>query len=84
MHDAVKDRLAEGGLRIHSCWHFDVPEYFPDARQLYIRQTFGMNPDEAPLYESIRERLEAIFREFAGPEGLELRHRRFLWRAVVP
>jgi hypothetical protein len=80
----VEARLAAGGLRIHSAWTFDVPEAFPDPEQLYAMLSFGSLPGEVPSFGETRPALERIFTEHAGHEGLITRHRRLLWKAVVP
>lgn len=84
MRTAVDRQLVAAGLRMHSCWTFDVPEQFEDAEQLYVRLTFGRSPDETPAYGEVREQLEGIFERHDANEELVLRHRRFLWKAVVP
>ena len=81
---AIEQRLAAVGLALHSWWSFDVPEVFPDTEQLYLWLTFGSTPDEVPAYAEVRPVLERIFAEYGGREGVELRHRRYLWKAVVP
>lgn len=83
MRPAVDRRLASAGLHLRSCWTFDVPEYFADPEQLYVRLTFGRTADEAPAYDTVREQLEGLFARHATRQGLVLRHRRFLWMAVV-
>jgi hypothetical protein len=76
--------LAEAGLRLHSWWDFDVPEYFPDPRELYNGFTWPFMEDEVPSYQEVESVLERIFKEFAGPQGLENRWRRSIWKAVIP
>lgn len=83
MRASVERELAAGRLRMHSCWHFDVPEFFDDPAQLYNRLTWGFTPEEVPAYQELRPLLEEIWRDFAGPEGVTLRHRRLLWKAIV-
>ncbi|HEX2561010.1 class I SAM-dependent methyltransferase [Phenylobacterium sp.] len=77
----IAARLAEGGLALHSAWTFDVPEILAEPEDLYACLTW-MTDDPPPL-TAVRADLERLFREFAGPKGLELRHRRYLWKAVV-
>lgn len=83
MRPAVDRELVAVGLQMHSCWTFDVPEQFEDAAQLFTRLTFGRSADEAPAFGEVREQLEGIFKRHATGAGLVLRHRRFLWKAVV-
>ena len=83
MRQAVERRLALAGLDIHSCWIYDVPEYFDAPDQLYVRLAWGYAPDEVPTYAEVQPIFEGVFARFAGPDGLIMRHRRFLWKAVV-
>ena len=34
-------------------------------------------------FDELRPLLERIFAEYGGPDGVELRQRRYLWKAVV-
>ena len=81
---AIERRLAESGLALHSWWSFDVPETFPDPEQLYAWLAWGCTPEEVPTFEDARPALAAIFPEHGGPEGIKIRHRRYVWKAVVP
>jgi SAM-dependent methyltransferase len=81
---AIEERLAAVGLALHSWWSFDVPELFPNPEQWYAAATFGALPGEEPPFAEVRPALEHIFAEYASEDGLELRHRRYLWKAVVP
>jgi 23S rRNA (guanine745-N1)-methyltransferase len=83
MRRSVERRLSLAGLRIHSCWTFDVPEVLPDPEQLYVMLSWGRAPEETPLYREVREALEAVFSRHASEDGLDVRHRRFLWMANV-
>jgi hypothetical protein len=84
LRDSVERRLAIGGLALHSAWTFDVPELFPDPEQYYRMLSFGAAYGEVPSFEEARPALERIFAEYGGPAGLAIRHRRLLWKAVVP
>lgn len=81
---AIEKRLAIGGLTFHSWWSFDVPEFFPGPAQFYDFLTWGWTAEEVPSFPEMQPILEKIFTEYAGPTGLELRHIRHLWKAVVP
>ena len=81
---AIEQRLAEAGLRLHSWWDFDTPELFPTPKELYVARTFGCTLEEVPSYQEVAPVLERIFREFAGPEGLEARWIRHIWKAIAP
>lgn len=83
MRQSVERRLALVGLEIHSCWTYDIPEYFDAPDQLYARLTWGEPPDDVPSYPEVQPIFERVFARFAGPDGLIMRHRRFLWKAVV-
>ncbi len=80
----IERRLALSGLSIHSWWSFDVPEYFTEPEQLYIRLTWGHTPDEVPSFAEVEPHLGQIFAEHSSGEGVAVRHRRHLWKAVVP
>jgi SAM-dependent methyltransferase len=84
MREAVERRLAIGGLALHSAWTFDVPEVLPNPEQFYRMLAFGSTPEEIPTLTDARPALEQIFVEHGTPEGLIIRHRRLLWKAVVP
>lgn len=83
MRAVIEDRLAKGGLRLHSAWVFDVPETFADPYQLYVFLSWGLGPGEAPTWEETRPLIERIFATHGRSGQLELRHRRLLWKAVV-
>jgi hypothetical protein len=83
MRGAVERWLAIGRLSLHSCWTYDVPEQFDDPEQLYIFLSWGFAPEEVPTFAEVQETLEGIFSRYARSDGLALRHRRFLWKAVV-
>jgi hypothetical protein len=83
MLNSVEHRLKLGGLELHSAWTFDVPEFFGEPRQLYNRLAWGFIPREVPAWEEIQAKIEQIFDEFSGDQGLALRHTRLLWMAVV-
>ena len=81
--EVVEPRLALGGLELHSCWSFDVPELFPDPREFYIFLSWGFLPGEVPAYSEVQADLESLFARQAGSDGLVLRRGRFLWKAIV-
>jgi SAM-dependent methyltransferase len=81
---AIERRLALAGLSLHSWWSFDVPEVFPDAEALYAWRAWGYTPEEVPAYRDVAAELERIFARYADADGLQVRRRRYLWRAVVP
>jgi len=83
-YKSIQQRLAEAGLHLHSWWDFDVPCYIPDPRELYIGLSWPFMDDEVPSYPEVEPALERIFKEFAGPQGLENRWRRSIWKAVIP
>jgi SAM-dependent methyltransferase len=80
---SVERRLALGGLSLHSCWTFDVPEVFDDPAQFYTALVWGHSPEEVPPFDAVRAEIERLFTRHAGHEGVTTRHRRFLWRAMV-
>ena len=81
---AIERRFTCVDLRLHSWWSFDVPEYFPDARQLYTWLSWGKTTDEVISFKEVEPSLDRIFKDYAGPDGLEVRYRRYLWKAVIP
>lgn len=81
---AIEQRLAIAGLEIHSWWSFDVPEVFPDPEQLYTWLAWGYTPGEVPVLTEVYSLLERIFAEHGDSEGVAVRQRRYLWKALVP
>jgi hypothetical protein len=79
---AMEPRLNKSGIELHSWWSFDVPEYFSAPEELYVRFTWGHTVDEVPSYAEVASQLAEIFAQH-GAEGLALRHRRHLWKAVI-
>jgi SAM-dependent methyltransferase len=84
VYKSITANLAEAGLKLHSWWDFDVPEYIPDPEALYTWLSWPFVEDEIPSYPEAAPALEHIFREFAGPQGLENRWRRSICKVVVP
>jgi SAM-dependent methyltransferase len=83
-YKSIEQNLAEVGLKLHSWWDFDVPYFIPDPRELYIWLSWPFIEDEVPSYQEVESVFERIFKEFAGPQGLELHWRRSIWKAVIP
>jgi SAM-dependent methyltransferase len=81
---AIEQRLSIGGLSLHSWWSFDVPEIFPNAEELYHWRIWGFTADEVPSFAEVAADLERIFTRYSGPRGLEVRRRRYIWKAIVP
>lgn len=81
---AIEEKLRAVDLALHSWWSFDVREIFPDPEQLYIWRTWGQTPDEVPPFDAINPTLQELFATYAGPQGLEVRYRRYLWKAIIP
>lgn len=74
--------LLEGeGLVFETARVFDVGEYLPTAKDLY--RCFSFLKDDAPSWEQARGALEEVYAHYSGRQGLELRHRRFLWSARI-
>ena len=82
IEDRIAGLLSRAGLNFDEKWIFDVPEYLPDPEQLYVMATWLQ--ESAPRYEDCRLELERLFEHHATDEGLMVRQRRFLWKAVVP
>ncbi len=83
IHQSVDNRLHQAGLVLHSGWGFDVPEVFSDQAELYRMITWGLPPEKTPTYEDVAEKIQLIFDTFAEPDGIVLRHCRYLWQAYV-
>ena len=81
---SLEPRLTSGGLTLHSWWDFDVPEYFATPERFYDFLIWGYAPGEKPTYDEVAPAFERIFADHAGSDGLEIRHIRHLWKAVVP
>jgi len=61
-----------------------VPYYIPDSRELYIGLIWHYDKDEVPSYQEVKLLFERIFKEFAGPQGLENRWQRLIRKAAIP
>ncbi len=83
-YKAIVKYLSEVGLKLHSWWDFDTTVIIPTPRDLYISLAWAFMEDEAPPYETVEPLFEQIFKEFAGPQGVEDRWRRSMWKAVMP
>jgi len=81
---AIEQRLNGAELSLHSWWSFDVPEVFPNPEELYNWRTWGCTPDEVPSFAEVVADLECIFTRYCSPRGLEIRRRRYIWKAIVP
>ena len=84
IHHSVENRLHQAGLTLHSGWSFDVPEVFATPESLYTMVTWGLPADEKPSWDDIGYKFESIFETYAEPDGIHLRHCRYLWLAQVP
>jgi SAM-dependent methyltransferase len=83
-YKGIVENLTEAGLRLHSWWDFDVLFYIPTPWDLYIGLSWPFMEDEVPSYQEVEPVLKRIFKEFAGPQGLENRWQRSIWKAVIP
>ncbi len=81
---AIESRLAVSGLVLDSWWTSDVPEYFPDAEQLYVWRAWRRTEAEVPPFSRMRADLERLFSAHATAEGLGVRLRHVIWKATVP
>lgn len=79
----IAEQLARGDLVLHSAWTFDVPEHLPTVRDLHAYLTFLLTPDDSLSLEATTPALQTVFDRHAGDQGLEVRQRRYLWKAVV-
>lgn len=84
IHQSVDNRLHQAGLMLHSGWGFDVPEVFAAPEELYRMITWGLPPAKTPTFDDVAEKLQMIFDTYAEPDGIVLRHCRYLWQARIP
>jgi SAM-dependent methyltransferase len=75
----IRGLLESDGFAFETARVFDVGEYLPTAKDLWKYASFLR--DDAPPWERVRGALEEVYAHYAGRQGLELRHRRFLWSA---
>lgn len=75
----VRAGLAAAGIGLHSAWSFDVPEIIEDAQALYDFLTWLR--DDPPAFETLRPPLQSILNEGGGQ--VDVRQKRFLWKAVI-
>ena len=80
---AIEQRLANGGLELDSWWSFDVPQVFLDPDQLYIWLTWSKSPDEIPTLNEVRSILDQIFDAYGSADGVSIRYRRYIWKAIA-
>ena len=83
MRDLIERRLTVAGLALHSAWSFDVPEWYHTPLDLYRNLTFGEDPRDVPTWNDVRLDFLELFERHASGPGLEDRHRRLLWMALV-
>lgn len=76
----IAELLAGAGLAVERDWTFDVVETFARPVDFHVFLTFT----RPQPYADARTVLERLFADHAGPEGLEIRRRRYLWTATVP
>jgi SAM-dependent methyltransferase len=83
MPDLVYERLREAKIELHSAWTFDVLELFREPEQLYNRLAWGHRSPNVIPYDHARRPFTALFERHARGQGVSLRQRRFLWKAVI-
>ena len=76
-------RLSEAGANLVSWQAFDVPEWLDSPEDLYTFLAWGRIPTRLPAYPAVRSALDGVFSRHATQEGLAIRHRRFLSKAVL-
>jgi SAM-dependent methyltransferase len=79
----IRARLRESRGELTHEWYCEVDELFPDAYQLYRHRTWGRDGRRVPAYEPCAAAFERLFARHASQGGLRLRHRRWIWRAVL-
>lgn len=78
----IKENLRKAGFKLHSYWIFDVPQIFGNVEEYYKFLSWGYLEDEIPTLAECRQTLECIFKKHGDSDGLDIRFRRFLWKAV--
>jgi hypothetical protein len=79
----IQRKLNYIGQEIDRCWFFDVPEYFNDIEELY-KYLFWYDLNEPKhKFKEVKEKLLTVFNKFGVNNKITLRHRRFLWTAVI-
>jgi SAM-dependent methyltransferase len=82
-YESITASLKEAGLHLHSWWDIDVACILPTPHDLYLGLTWPFQEDEVPVFQEVEAALEQLFAGFAGPQGLESRWRRSIWKAVI-
>ena len=80
--ESVERDLATGDLHLGSYWEFDVPMYLPDPTSLYKHLCVGRHADDLPEYPTVTPLFEVIFEKYGIEGRLQLRQRRFMWKAI--
>jgi len=80
---SFEQRFAQTGIQLHSWWDFDVPEIFATPEEFYTLLAWGYAPGEVPSLAEAAPTLEQIFADHADSDGLEVRHVRHLWKAII-
>jgi SAM-dependent methyltransferase len=77
----INTLLGEVSLDFENTEYFDVPEYFADAQQLWLMLTWLKS--DPPSFADVQHDIRRVFERWGNSQGVELRHRRFLWTALV-
>lgn len=81
LRPTIERLVAAAGLTMLECRTFVVPEVFSDAREFYIRRTFGFSPSEVPPYDEVAADLEWLFSTYGDDDRLTVQRGRLLWSA---
>jgi SAM-dependent methyltransferase len=81
---AIEQRLTAVNLTLQGWWSLDVPEIFADPEQLYVWLSWGRAQEEIPSLAEALPTVQQIFNQYGSAAGVEIRHRRHIWKAVVP
>ena len=79
--DEIIEKLGKAGIKMHSYWIFDVPNIFSSIEEYYNCLSWGFIDCKIPSFIECKKTLKSIFKRYGGPEGLDIRFRRFLWKA---
>jgi len=82
--DRIAARMAATGLSIDRYWACVVPEYFSTPEEFYKWRAWGYVAGEVPPFIEVQDLLHKLFQRYAGADGLEVKHSRFIWMTRVP
>lgn len=79
--DKIEKKLKDTGIKLDSYWIFDVPQIFDSIQEYYNFLSWGYLPHEIPSFADCQKTLTDVFSRYGDSAGLDVRFRRFLWKA---